>query len=70
MPDISMCYGEGCEKKDERYRYKAKPTPHWQSYFVTPPIKDGQCEHFWSTSSMPDETIRVKVPRRRKPKTT
>lgn len=37
MPDITMCKGEGCPKKDLCYRHTAKPTPHWQSYFVKAP---------------------------------
>jgi len=47
MPDITMCKGTGCELKDKCYRFKAKPDKHWQSYFVNPPIKDGNCVNFW-----------------------
>jgi hypothetical protein len=45
MLDITMCYGEGCEKRDECLRYTAKPCKYAQSYFTTTPIKDGKCEH-------------------------
>ncbi len=47
MPDITMCKGKDCPLKDKCYRHRATPTPHWQSYFVDSPIKDGKCEHFW-----------------------
>jgi hypothetical protein len=47
MPDISMCTGEGCPHKAACYRFTAKPTPLWQAYFTTPPVKaDGTCEYF------------------------
>lgn len=47
MPDISMCRGEGCPKKDQCYRYTAKPTPGRQSYLAVPPFdhKTGSCEY-------------------------
>ena len=57
MPDISMCLGTGCPKKDECYRYTAKPTPHWQSYFCKPPIKDGECEYFWDNNLQEVESV-------------
>jgi hypothetical protein len=49
MPDITMCSGRGCPKKDQCYRYKATPNQYWQSYFVEPPFglkKADECEHF------------------------
>ena len=47
MPDISMCPGTDCPLKEMCHRYTAKPTAHVQSYFVDPPIKDGECDYFW-----------------------
>lgn len=47
MPDITMCSGEGCPLKESCYRYTAKPSEYWQSYFIDPPIKDGECEYYW-----------------------
>ncbi len=47
MPDLTMCKGGDCIYKDRCYRYTAAPTPHRQSYFAEPPIKDGECEYFW-----------------------
>ena len=41
MPDISMCPGGDCVLKDTCYRYKATPTPEWQTYFVEPPYLNG-----------------------------
>lgn len=49
MPDIAMCNGEGCPKKDECYRHTAKPSEFRQSYFVEAPFKEGVCDHFWPT---------------------
>lgn len=51
MPDICMCKGLKCPRKKTCYRHTAPPTPHWQSYFVTPPFKeDGSCEHYCSNA--------------------
>lgn len=47
MPDITMCSGEGCPAKDLCYRYTAKPNQYRQSYFIDPPYKDDECDHFW-----------------------
>lgn len=44
MPDISMCFGEDCKKRDNCYRYTAKPYEFMQSYMMPDPEN---CEHFW-----------------------
>jgi hypothetical protein len=47
-PDITMCKGDDCPKRDKCYRYLAEPEPHMQSYFLTPPNIDGvECDSFW-----------------------
>jgi len=48
MPDITMCKGKGCPKKENCWRYRAIPTPNWQSYFVNSPWSEEkqECEHF------------------------
>lgn len=46
MPDITMCKGNDCKRKDNCYRHVAKPTPHWQSYFVDTPLKGKDCEYY------------------------
>lgn len=52
MPDITMCEGTNCPKKETCYRYKATPGKYRQSYFANPPIKDdGSCEHYWEVTS-------------------
>lgn len=33
MPDMAMCSGGECPKKDECYRYRAIPNEFRQSYF-------------------------------------
>lgn len=46
MPDITMCSGEGCPKKEQCYRFTARPDQR-QSYFAKPPINDrGECSYF------------------------
>ena len=47
MPDITMCKGEGCPLKKNCYRFTAKPFEFRQSYFITSPIKDSECEYYW-----------------------
>ncbi len=46
MPDITMCEGDGCERRGECFRFMTKPGEFMQSYFAKPPIKDGNCPHF------------------------
>ena len=50
MPDITMCTGEGCPMAEQCYRRRARPS-HWQSYFASPPVRDGKCEHFWPVAA-------------------
>jgi hypothetical protein len=49
MPDICMCEGGECPKRQECYRFKAKPDEYLQSYFLEPPYnrETGECEYFW-----------------------
>lgn len=39
MPDITICINDKCEKKEECYRYKAKPNEYRQFYDVFDPKK-------------------------------
>lgn len=59
MPDISMCIGNDCTKKEKCYRFKAKPCEYAQSYFCDPPfeIKDGvlECGYFWPIEKLKKE---------------
>ena len=52
MPDISMCAGGNCPKKQDCYRYTAKPSEYRQSYFSEVPydVKEQTCEMFWDNS--------------------
>jgi hypothetical protein len=50
MSDITKCSGEGCPAKDTCYRFTA-PSGMLQSFFVTPPIEDGECEMYWGESA-------------------
>lgn len=47
MPDITKCEGTDCPHKENCYRYTAESSKFMQSYFVTPPVKDGKCDHYW-----------------------
>ena len=55
MPDITMCSGEECSEKQSCYRFTAKASDY-QSYFMTPPVKDGQCDHYWEIKSNQNDT--------------
>jgi hypothetical protein len=68
MADITKCTGLGCPLKESCYRYTAKETPHWQSYFVDVPYNekgDKQCSELWLNRS-----IVIKKKRGRKKKLT
>jgi hypothetical protein len=51
MPDITMCQGIGCPYKEKCYRFTAKPSDY-QSYFMTPPIKEGKCDMYWGENQI------------------
>jgi hypothetical protein len=51
MPDITMCPGTNCPYKETCYRFTAKPSEYWQSYFIEPPFKDGECDMYWGDLS-------------------
>ena len=54
MPDITMCPGGDCLKKEKCYRYTAEPSS-WQSYFTEPPNDGEECEYFWQTTWTTEE---------------
>ena len=59
MPDISMCPGTDCPKKETCYRFMATPCDY-QSYFVEAPIKEGgECDHYW-------EIVKLKVDKKKR----
>lgn len=46
MPDITMCRDKECPKREDCYRFKAKPDM-FQSYFrKTPRQETGWCSYF------------------------
>lgn len=47
MSDITMCTGNNCELALTCHRYTATASEYRQSYFAEPPIKNGECEHYW-----------------------
>lgn len=47
MPDITMCKGEGFQKKLSCYRYSAEANMY-QSYFIETPVKNNECEYYIS----------------------
>lgn len=53
MPDITMCEGEGCDRKKQCYRHTATPSEYRQSYFVESPVDiHGECDHFWTNKKL------------------
>lgn len=55
MPDISLCPGNDCPRKETCYRHTATPSKYMQSYFVDPPYeKDNkeECKYYWRIVSM------------------
>lgn len=60
MPDISMCTGESCEKKNNCYRFKANPSMR-QSWMVpTPDEQSGNCDYFWKIENPKRWTGKIK----------
>jgi hypothetical protein len=55
MPDIAMCKGTDCPLKNECYRFLATPSEYRQSYFVIPPIENGECQEFWNVKEKNNE---------------
>jgi len=55
MADITMCSGKGCRVKDKCYRFTAKKSEFWQSYFLNPPLEVKNdvlaCRMFWGEES-------------------
>lgn len=54
MPDISMCTGGDCPRKESCYRFTAKPSEYFQSYFQSPPYAGISCEYYWPIRSQPE----------------
>ena len=50
MSDITKCDSKDCPIRETCYRYTAEANEYWQSYFTTPPLKDGKCEEYWDRS--------------------
>lgn len=47
MADITMCRGTDCPLKQNCYRFMAKPSEYWQSYFIEVPHDGKKCDKFW-----------------------
>jgi len=50
MADITKCTGRGCDLRETCYRFTAT-AGMLQSYFMTSPIKNGECEMYWGTNT-------------------
>jgi hypothetical protein len=55
MPDISMCKNEECPNKNTCFRYRAKPNPYRQSYFLDHNHED--CKEFISIKGWADYAL-------------
>lgn len=51
MADITKCKGDECSIKESCYRFTAKASEFWQSWFLNSPIKDGKCDMFWGVEN-------------------
>ena len=52
MPDITMCFGAGCNKKDTCYRHtttQSKPYQVWAQYGPE------DCSHYWPIDGRRDK---------------
>jgi hypothetical protein len=66
MPDISMCTGEGCPRKETCYRFTAEASEFRQSYFINAPIKeDNTCEYYWPNENDRTKEVPTKNSKRR-----
>jgi hypothetical protein len=61
MPDIAMCKGEDCPKKQTCYRYRAIPNPLRQAYgdFHLELEDGGQCGYYWDITDSDAVNISV-----------
>jgi hypothetical protein len=57
MADITMCRDETCKKRERCYRFTARVTPEYQSYFVDSPRQGKECKYF---SDNQDKTKRMR----------
>ena len=57
MADITMCRDETCKKRERCYRFTARVTPEYQSYFVDSPRQGKVCKYF---SDNEDKTKRLR----------
>jgi hypothetical protein len=57
MADITMCRDETCKKRERCYRFTARVTPDYQSYFVDSPRQGKECKYFWDNE---DKTKRLR----------
>lgn len=59
MADITMCDDKKCKRKDTCYRFTAKPSTHWQSYFWETPRKDDKCNMYWDNLRLEEKSEQV-----------
>lgn len=51
MPDITMCKGTNCNRKDNCYRHTATPNTGHQAYFVHAPVNNQECQYYWDNTT-------------------
>ena len=57
MADITMCRDKACKKHERCYRFTAKASEHWQSFFVDSPRDGKECKYFTDNQ---DKTKRLR----------
>lgn len=58
MPDITMCDNAGCPKRENCHRFKAEPSPFYQSYSTFRPrfhFNSFVCDAYWPLSKEAEE---------------
>jgi hypothetical protein len=52
MADMTMCPGDGCDRRASCYRHTASASKHAQSWFTVVPVEpDGSCRYWWPTEA-------------------
>lgn len=69
MPDITMCCNCHCPMRGKCYRYRAVPSPDWQSFALflyvvkmnNKNMPEFECDHFWEVNEAADRTLPLDV---------
>lgn len=54
MADISMCFGDGCDRREKCYRYTAPINEYGQDVFCP---TEKPCKWFWDNTGLPNGKV-------------